>query len=156
MTITDIKIKESYLRDAIGEYSKRLGRYCTLNIMEIPDEKPPKNISENDEILIKQREGKKLLAGIPEDALVVALAIEGRHYNSVEFAEKINGFGIDGISHIVFVIGGSIGLSEEVLKAADELLSFSRMTFPHQLARVMLLEQIYRAFQIMSGGKYHK
>ena len=150
------KIKESYLKEAIDEYSKRLSRYCDLDIIEVDDEKTSEKASEKEEEMVRTKEGERILKNIPDDAYVVALAIGGREYSSVEFAENINRLMVDGESHIVFVIGGSIGLSAEVLEKADGRVSFSRMTFPHQLMRVILLEQVYRSFRIIKGEPYHK
>ena len=150
------KIKERYLADAIREYEKRLGRYCRLSIVETPDEKTPEGAGEALERKIKEKEGERLLARIREGEFVIALAIEGKMLSSEELAAKMERLGVDGISHIVFVIGGSLGLSPDVLRRADFALSFSRMTFPHQLMRVILLEQIYRSFRINSGEPYHK
>lgn len=150
------KIKEKYLKDAIAEYSKRLSRYCKLDIIEVADEKTPDNASLAVENSIRQKEGERILKQIKEDAYVIALAIDGKMLTSEEMAEKIDMFGIGGTSHIIFVIGGSIGLNEEVLRRADYKLSFSKMTFPHQLMRVILLEQIYRSYRIISGHAYHK
>ena len=150
------KVKESSFRDMISEYSKRLSRYANLSILEVQDEKTPDNASATVEEAIKKKEGERLLGVIKDNAYVIALAIDGKNLSSTELADKINSLGIDGTSHIQFVIGGSLGLSPEVLSRADMKLSFGRMTFPHQLARVMLLEQIYRSFQITTGGKYHK
>ncbi|HAK58160.1 MAG TPA: 23S rRNA (pseudouridine(1915)-N(3))-methyltransferase RlmH [Lachnospiraceae bacterium] len=150
------KIKEDYLRAAVAEYEKRLGRYATIEIIEVDDEKTSDKSSEREDELIREREGERLLRHIPDQAYVVALAIGGKEYSSVEFADKIEKLGVDGVSHIVFIIGGSIGLSTEVLGAADDRVSFSRMTFPHQLMRVILLEQIYRAARIIRGEPYHK
>ena len=150
------KIKEDYLRAAVAEYEKRLGRYATIEIIEVDDEKTSDKSSEREDDLIREREGERLLRHIPDQAHVVALAIGGKEYSSVEFADKIEKLGVDGVSHIVFIIGGSIGLSTEVLGAADDRVSFSRMTFPHQLMRVILLEQIYRAARIIRGEPYHK
>ena len=150
------KIKERYLTDAIGEYEKRLGRYCRLSIVETPDEKTPEGAGEALERKIKEKEGERLLARIREGDFVIALAIEGKMLSSEELAAKIDRLGVDGISHIVFVIGGSLGLSDAVLRRADFSLSFSKMTFPHQLMRVVLLEQIYRSFRINAGEPYHK
>ena len=150
------KIKERYLTDAIREYEKRLGRYCRLSIVETPDEKTPEGAGEALERKIKEKEGERLLARIREGDFVIALAIEGKMLSSEELAAKMERLGVDGISHIVFVIGGSLGLSPDVLRRADFALSFSRMTFPHQLMRVILLEQIYRSFRINSGEPYHK
>lgn len=150
------KIKEKYFTDAIKEYSKRLSRYCKLEIIEVADEKTPDKASEALEEQIKEKEGKRLLSYLKEDAYVIALAIEGKMLTSVELANKIEKLGVSGKSHIIFVIGGSFGLSKEVLKKADYLLSFSPMTFPHQLMRVILLEQIYRSYRIMMNEPYHK
>lgn len=150
------KMKEKFYRDAIAEYTKRLSRYCKLEILEMADEKTPDHASEEEEKRIKQKEGERLLKAIREDGYVICLAIEGKMYDSVEFSEKIEKIGIRGIGHIYLVIGGSLGLSEEVLSRADEKISFSSMTFPHQLMRVILLEQIYRAYRIMNHEPYHK
>jgi 23S rRNA (pseudouridine1915-N3)-methyltransferase len=150
------KIKEKYFTDAIKEYSKRLSRYCKLEIIEVTDEKTPDKASEALEEQIKEKEGKRLLAYLKEDAYVIALAIEGKMLTSVELANKIEKLGVSGKSHVIFIIGGSLGLSKEVLKKADYLLSFSPMTFPHQLMRVILLEQIYRSYRITMNEPYHK
>lgn len=150
------KIKEKFFEDAIGEYSKRLSRYCKLEILQVPDEKTPDNASETVETQIKEKEGERILSKIPDGAYVIALAIEGKMLDSEELAEKINTLGITGTSQIVFIIGGSLGLSRQVLERADYKLSFSRMTFPHQLMRVVLLEQIYRGYRIITGAPYHK
>lgn len=154
--ITVGKIKEKYLEDAIAEYSKRLSRYCKLEIIQVADEKTPDRASEVVETQIKDKEGERILSHIKDTAYVVALAIEGKMISSEELAELIDGLGVRGESHIQFVIGGSLGLSKKVLERADYKLSFSRMTFPHQLMRVILLEQIYRAYRIMKNEPYHK
>lgn len=154
--ITVGKIKEKYLEDAIAEYSKRLSRYCKLEIIQVADEKTPDRASEVVETQIKDKEGEKVLSHIKDTAYVVALAIEGKMVSSEELAELIDGLGVRGESHIQFVIGGSLGLSKKVLERADYKLSFSRMTFPHQLMRVILLEQIYRSYRIVNGEPYHK
>lgn len=154
--ITVGKIKEKYFTMAIEEYAKRLSRYCRLEIVELADEKTPDNASALMEEQIKQKEGERILKAIKEDAYVIALAIEGKQLDSVELSEKLACLGVNGNSHITFIIGGSLGLSKEVLARADYKLSFSRMTFPHQLMRVVLLEQIYRAYRIMNGEPYHK
>ena len=153
--ITVGKIKEKYLEDAIAEYSKRLSRYCKLEIIQVADEKTPDRASEVVETQIKDKEGERLLSHIKDTAYVVALAIEGKMISSEELAELIDGLGVRGESHIQFVIGGSLGLSKKVLERADYKLSFSRMTFPHQLMRVILLEQIYRSYRIVNGEPYH-
>ena len=154
--ITVGKIKEKYLEDAIAEYSKRLSRYCKLEIIQVADEKTPDRASEVVETQIKDKEGERILSHIKDTAYVVALAIEGKMISSEELAELIDGLGVRGVSHILFVIGGSLGLSKIVLERADYKLSFSRMTFPHQLMRVILLEQIYRSYRIVNGEPYHK
>lgn len=150
------KIKEKYLRDAIAEYTKRLSRYCKLETIEVADEKTPDNASENAEEMIRQKEAERLLKYIREDAYLITLEIGGKQLTSEEFSEKIEKLGIQGTSHIIFVIGGSIGIGKAVLKKSDYALSFSKMTFPHQLMRVILLEQIYRSYRIISGEPYHK
>lgn len=150
------KIKEKFFRMAIEEYSKRLSRYCKLEIIEVTDEKTPDNASEHEVSLIKDKEGERILKNINADAYVIALAIRGKQLSSEELADKIEKLGIQGVSHIQFIIGGSLGLSDRVLKQADLLLSFSKMTFPHQLMRVVLLEQVYRSYRIIQNEPYHK
>lgn len=150
------KIKEKYLTDAIKEYSKRLSRYCKLEILELPDEQTPDKAGEALELQIKQKEGQRILKTIKDDAYVIALAIEGQKLTSEKFAKNLENLAIQRKSHIVFVIGGSLGLAPDVLKRADQLLSFSDMTFPHQLMRVILLEQIYRCYRIINHEPYHK
>lgn len=150
------KIKEKYFTMAIDEYSKRLSRYCKLNIIEVPDEKTPDQASEAEELQIKKKEGERILSNIKDQAYVIALAIQGKMLDSVELAKKLESLGTYGDSQIVFVIGGSLGLSDEVLARANMKLSFSPMTFPHQLMRVVLLEQVYRAYRINYGEPYHK
>lgn len=150
------KIKEKFYEQAIAEYSKRLSRYCKLNIIQVVDEKTPDSAGEGLERQIKEKEGERILAGIKDGAYVIALAIEGDLLDSVALAGKLEILGVNGSSHIVFIIGGSLGLSEKVLERADYKLSFSKMTFPHQLMRVILLEQIYRSYRIISGEPYHK
>ena len=154
--VTVGKIKEMYLQQAISEYEKRLSRYCKLEILQVADEKTPEGASAALEEQIKEKEGERILAQIKEGAYVAALAIEGEMLDSVELSEKIDKLGVSGVSQIVFVIGGSLGLSQKVLKRADYKLSFSKMTFPHQLMRVILLEQIYRSYRIIHGCPYHK
>ena len=150
------RVKERYLRDAIDEYSKRLSRYCKLNIIEVADEKTPDHASEGVDRQIKAREGERIAKHLKDGAFVIALAINGKQLSSEELAAKINDLGLRGTSHIQLVIGGSIGLDDAILRRADFLLSFSKMTFPHQLMRVILLEQIYRAFKINRNETYHK
>ena len=150
------KLKEKYLKDAISEYTMRLSKYCKLEIIEISDEKCPEDMSQAEELKIKLKEGQSILRYVKEDSYVIALEIKGEQLSSEKFAGLINKLGIQGQSNITFVIGGSIGLSDELLKRANYLLSFSPMTFPHQLMRVVLLEQVYRAFRIIRGEPYHK
>lgn len=150
------KIKEAFYRDAIAEYSKRLSAYCKLEIKEVSDEKTPDGASKELEKQILDKEGKRILKALDENGYLIALAIEGKQYDSVAFAKHMDGLAVSGKSHIQFIIGGSLGLSEEVLSKADEKLSFSKMTFPHQLMRVVLLEQIYRGFRINTNAPYHK
>ncbi|MBR6019818.1 MAG: 23S rRNA (pseudouridine(1915)-N(3))-methyltransferase RlmH [Lachnospiraceae bacterium] len=150
------KVRESYLKDAIAEYSKRLSKYADLQIFEVADEKTPDGASAAEEQKILQIEGERLLKVWKSDAYNIALAIDGKSLSSVEFANKFEELFVGGESNIRFVIGGSLGLSKDVLAACDYKLSFSKMTFPHQLMRVILLEQIYRAFRIRSGEPYHK
>lgn len=150
------KIKESFYRQAIQEFQKRLARYCKLEIIEVADEKTPEHASAAEEIQIKEKESQRLMKHFREDAFICALAIEGNMLDSLELSEKIEKLGVLGKSHIIFVIGGSLGLSEQILQKADFLLSFSRMTFPHQLMRVILLEQIYRSYRILAKEPYHK
>ena len=154
--ITVGKIKEKYLKDAIAEYSKRLSRYCKLEIVEVADEKTPDNASDTVEDAIRDKEGERILKYIKEDAYVITLEIAGKMLTSEEMAEKIEKLGVQGNSHITFIIGGSIGLGKVILKRSDYELSFSKMTFPHQLMRVILLEQIYRSYRIMNHEPYHK
>lgn len=154
--VTVGKIKEKYLKDAIAEYSKRLSKYCKLEIIEVADEKTPDNASEVVEEMIRDKEAERILKYIKDDAYVITLEINGKQLSSEELANKIDILGIQGTSHIVFVIGGSIGLGKDVLKRSDYALSFSKMTFPHQLMRVVLLEQIYRSYRIINGEPYHK
>lgn len=150
------KIKEKFYADAVAEYSKRLSRYCRLEIIQVADEKTPDGAGEALERQIKEREGGRILAQLKEDAYVVALAIQGQSMSSEQLAARLEQLAVSGKSQIIFIIGGSLGLSEAVLRRADFLLSFSPMTFPHQLMRVILLEQIYRGFRIISGEPYHK
>lgn len=150
------KIKEKYFTLGIDEYAKRLSRYCKLEIIEVPDEKTPDNASENEELQIKAKEGDKLLRYIKDNAFVIALAIEGKMLTSEELSEKMEQLGINGDSNVVFVIGGSLGLDKRILDRADYKLSFSKMTFPHQMMRMVLLEQVYRGYRIMKGEPYHK
>ncbi|MBD7912584.1 MULTISPECIES: 23S rRNA (pseudouridine(1915)-N(3))-methyltransferase RlmH [Clostridium] len=159
MNITVIavgKLKEKYLKQAIDEYSKRLSRYCKLDIIELPDEKTPDNASEKEELIIKEKEGRLILSKIKDNSYVIAMDLKGKQITSEEFSKFIDNCGVMGNSNLVFVIGGSLGLSEEVIGRSNYKLCFSKMTFPHQLFRVMLLEQVYRGFRISNGEPYHK
>ena len=150
------KIKEKFFTEAMKEYAKRLSKYCRLNELVIPDEKADDNFSPAEIKQVKEKEGQKILNKIPKNSYVVVLDIKGVQLSSEAFANKLNTLGIEGISDITFIIGGSNGLWEEVVNCADFKLSFSKMTFPHQLFKVILLEQIYRAFKINTGETYHK
>lgn len=150
------KIKEKFYRDALAEYTKRLSRYCSLSITEVADEKTKEQASDVECAIIKDREGERILKSIREDGYVIALAIDGKNLDSVELSKKIENLALTGKSNLYFVIGGSLGLSDEVMKRANYKLSFSRMTFPHQLMRVILLERIYRSYRIINHEPYHK
>ncbi|MCK5762757.1 MAG: 23S rRNA (pseudouridine(1915)-N(3))-methyltransferase RlmH [Clostridiales bacterium] len=150
------KIKEKYLRDAINEYSKRLTKYCKLKFIEINDEKAPDNLSEKDETIIKDKEGNKILEKIKDQQYVIVLDLKGKQRTSEEFSKEMENLSIYGNSDIVFVIGGSLGLSDGVIKRSNDQISFSKMTFPHQLMKVILIEQIYRTYRIIKGEPYHK
>lgn len=150
------KIKESYLREAIEEYTKRLGKYCKLSIIEVADEKTPDKAGREIENQIREKEAQRILKQIKEEAHVITLEIKGEKVGSEDFADHLHQQGIQGNSHIQFVIGGSLGLHASVSARADWKISFSDMTFPHQLMRVILLEQIYRGYRIIAGEPYHK
>lgn len=150
------KLKEKYLIQGIQEYVKRLGAYAKMELIEVPDEKAPENLSEAEMRLVKEKEGERILAKIKEQEYVFALAINGKNPSSEEFAKTIDQLGIQGKSQLVFVIGGSLGLSDTVLKRSNAQISFGKMTYPHQLMRLILVEQIYRAFRINKGEPYHK
>ena len=150
------KIKENYFKDAIGEYSKRLSRYCSLSILEVMDEKTPDKATAGEEEAILLKEASKIEKVLDTNGKLIVLAIEGRNLDSVQFSEMIAEYGIRGTSHIQFVIGGSLGLHSSIKSKADESISFSKMTFPHQLMRVILCEQIYRCYRIMNHEPYHK
>ena len=159
MNITVIavgKIKEKYMVAGLKEYSKRLSRYCNLKIIEIGDEKAPENLSQREMDIIKDKEGQRILSKIPPKSHIISLVINGKSLSSEELSDKIKDLMIDGTNHITFIIGGSIGLSEEVMDRSHFKLSFSKMTFPHQLMRMILLEQVYRGFKIIKGEPYHK
>lgn len=150
------KIKEKYFTDAVSEYSKRLSRYCKLNIIEVKDEPTPDNPSEKEKSAMLDKEGARIADRLPKSPYIISLCIEGRQQTSGEFAKFLEKTAADGNSDIVFIIGGSLGICDKLKAMSDYKLSFSEMTFPHQLMRVVLLEQIYRAFNISNGGKYHK
>lgn len=149
------KIKEKYFKDAIQEYSKRLSKYCNLDIMEVEDEKLLNNMSQSDKELIKKAECEKIKRKIPKESYIFVLDLRGKQFSSEEFASKINNITINENSNITFIIGGSLGLTEEILSMGNTNISFSKMTFPHQLMRVFLLEQIFRSFKILKNEKYH-
>ena len=154
--ITVGKIKEKFFSDAIGEYAKRLSKYCTLNQVEVPDEKAPETLSDKEMEQIKDKEGERILAKIKDSQYVITLEIKGKQLTSEELSEKLADLGLEGNSDVVFVIGGSLGLADAVMKRSNFALSFSKMTFPHQMMKVVLLEQIYRGFRIIKGEPYHK
>lgn len=150
------KVKEKYLKLGIAEFEKRLQAYCSLTCIEVADEQAPEKLSEKDLLLVKQKEGERILSKIKPDHYVIALDIQGKSWSSEQLAREMEKLSIHGKSRVAFVIGGSNGLSDEVLKRADMKLSFSSMTFPHQLMKLILLEQVYRGFKIMRGEPYHK
>ena len=154
--ITVGKLKEKYLKDGIAEYLKRLQRYATVEIIEVADEQTPDSASEMEELQIKAKEAQRIQKYIKENSYLIALAIEGTMLTSEQLAERIEQLGISGKSHITMVIGGSLGLDKSILQQADLLLSFSKLTFPHQLMRLILVEQLYRSYRIMKGEPYHK
>lgn len=150
------KIKENFFKDAIAEYSKRLSKYCHLNIIEIQDEKVPEKLGENAEKDIKNKEARNMLARLPKDTYLICLDLKGKELTSEEFSQKIEDIALNYNSSITFVIGGTLGISEEILNLSKEKICFSKMTFPHQLIRIFLLEQIFRAFKISKGETYHR
>lgn len=150
------KIKEKYLKSGIDEFSKRLSKYCKLDIVELSDEKAPENLSHKEMEMVKNKEGNAILSKLKQNQYVIALAIDGEKMSSEKFAKKIESLSVGGNSHLCFIIGGSLGLSDEVLSRADMKMSFSDMTFPHQMMRLILLEQIYRCFRINNHEPYHK
>ena len=154
--ITVGKLKEKYLKDGIAEYLKRLQRYATVEIIEVADEQTPDSASEMEELQIKAKEAQRIHKYIKDDTYLIALAIEGTMLTSEQLAERIEQLGISGKSHITMVIGGSLGLDKSILQQADLLLSFSKLTFPHQLMRLILVEQLYRSYRIMKGEPYLK
>ena len=157
ITIVSVgKLKEKYLKQGIAEYLKRLSAYAKVKIIEVPDEKAPESLSASEEQEVKQKEGDRILAKVTPDTYVITLDLQGKMLTSEQLAEKLEDLATYGKSKIAFVIGGSLGLSDDVRKRSDYALSFSKMTSPHQLMRLILLEQIYRGFKIMRGEPYHK
>ncbi|GEK32283.1 ribosomal RNA large subunit methyltransferase H [Kurthia zopfii] len=150
------KLKEKYLKLGIEEYAKRLGGYTKLDLIEVPDEKAPEQLSDAEMEIVKKKESERILAKVPQDAYVFALAIEGKQRTSEEMSKEIESLMTYGQSKIVFIIGGSLGLHDDVLKRADTKISFGKMTLPHQLMKLVLVEQIYRSYRIMKGEPYHK
>jgi len=150
------KLKEKYLKDGIAEYSKRLSKFCDLNIIEVPDEQAPESLSAAQELQVKKKEAERVFKHIKEGSTLVVLDVKGDKFSSEEFAAKLRNFFVSGSSNITFVIGGSLGLDKELVKAANLRFSLSDLTFPHQLTRLILLEQLFRAFKIINGEPYHK
>lgn len=150
------RVREKYIKDGIDEFKKRLSSYCNLKIIEVPDESAPENLSKREEEIVKNKEGEKILKHISKNSYLIPLVIEGRQLTSEGLANKIESLGIDGNPDITFIIGGSLGISDEIIKMANFKLSFSKMTFPHQLMRLILLEQVYRSFRIIRNEPYHK
>ena len=149
------KLKEDYLKSAISEYSKRLSKYCFCQIIELPDEKLPTPLSEADKRKVIEKESNCILNHIKENSYVIALDLKGKQYTSEEFSEKLSNIALRENSTITFLIGGTLGMSQELLKHANQLVCFSKMTFPHQLIRVFLLEQLFRSFKIQNNETYH-
>lgn len=159
MNITVIsvgKIKEKYLVDGISEYSKRLSKYCKLELIEVPDEKAPEHLSFQDAVIVKKKEGDRILSKLKASTYLIILAIDGKQLSSEDLAKKMEQVMVEGESDVTFVIGGSLGLSDEVISRSDFKLSFSKMTFPHQLMKMILLEQVYRSWRIIKNEPYHK
>lgn len=150
------KIKEKFYTEAVAEYAKRLSAYCTFEVIEVKDEKTPDNPSATEKQMVLDREAERIIAKIPKGAKVITLCVEGKQMTSEEFAAMLSKTAADGTSKVAFIIGGSMGLSEEVKKLSSLRLSFSEMTFPHMLMRVIFTEQLYRAFTITEGKTYHK
>ena len=150
------KIKEDFFQDAIKEYSKRLSKYCILNIIELQDEKIPLSLNENNENIIKQKESEKILSHIKKGSYIICLDLNGKEISSEELAQSINSLSLSGITNITLVIGGSLGMSKELLNSANQKICFSKLTFPHQMIRVFLLEQLFRSFKILNGEIYHR
>jgi 23S rRNA (pseudouridine1915-N3)-methyltransferase len=156
MIITVGKLKEKYLKQGIAEYTKRLSSYANIELVEVPDEKAPENLSTADMDIVKQKEGERILAKVSPDTYVITLEINGKQLTSEQLATHMDQLATYGKSKIAFIIGGSLGLGTEVLSRSDYALSFSKMTFPHQLMKLVLVEQIYRAFRINRNEPYHK
>ena len=154
--VTVGKLKEKYLIQGIAEYTKRLSKYAKIEIIEVPDEKAPENLSAAEMLQVKAKEGQRILAKIKDPEYVIALAIEGKNPSSEDFAKQIDQLGTQGKSQLAFIVGGSLGLSPEVLKRSNSQMSFGKMTYPHQLMRLILVEQIYRAYRINTNAPYHK
>ncbi|MDD3839454.1 MAG: 23S rRNA (pseudouridine(1915)-N(3))-methyltransferase RlmH [Clostridia bacterium] len=150
------KIKSGYIKTGIKDYQKRLKPYCNLKIVEVPDQKAPQNLSAKEVLLVKQKEGQGISKHIKQGEYLIALDLKGNQISSEQFADKLNDLALSGKSNIDFIIGGSLGLSQDIIKRSHIRQSFSPMTFPHQLARLILLEQIYRGFKIIKGEPYHK
>ena len=150
------KLKEKYLQEALSEYSKRLSKYCTLNITELADEKLPNNLNDSLINIIKEKESNNIISHIEKNSYVIALDLKGKQYTSEDFSKKITDISLNNSSNITFIIGGTLGLSEKVLHISNELICFSKMTFPHQLIRIFLLEQIFRSFKISNNETYHR
>lgn len=150
------KLKEKYLKEGISEYSKRLSRFCELQVIEVDDEQAPENLSESQEIQVKRREADRIMKKVKDGSALIVLDLKGKRLNSEGFADKLNSFFISGKSHITFVIGGSLGLDKGLVERADFRLCLSDMTFPHQLARLILLEQVFRVYKILNNETYHK
>lgn len=154
--VTVGKVKENYIKEGIDEFTKRLGPHANINIIEVADEPAPEKLSTSEMEIVKNKEGEKILKNITSSDYVIALLIKGKQFSSEEFARRIELIRLEGHSTITFVIGGSLGLSNKIIKRANLKLSFSEMTFPHQLMRLILIEQVYRAFRIINGFPYHK
>ncbi|HBC84183.1 MAG TPA: 23S rRNA (pseudouridine(1915)-N(3))-methyltransferase RlmH [Clostridiales bacterium] len=150
------KIKETFFKDSINEYSKRLSKYCNLKIIELPDEKVPLKINDKIIAYIKEKECNNIISNLPKDSYIIALDLKGKQYSSEEFANHINDISTNLKSNITFIIGGTLGISSELLNICNEKICFSKMTFPHQLIRIFLLEQLFRSFKILNGETYHR
>ena len=150
------KIKEKFFREAIQEYTKRLSKYCILNIIELVDEKIPINVNEKNIEIIKEKESDRMSSHIKKGSFTICLDLKGKEFTSEQFADNINSLSLNNISSITFIIGGSLGMSNRLLNSADQKICFSKLTFPHQLIRVFLLEQLFRSFKIINGETYHR